>query len=375
MPGRKFCTNTSARAIKLAHDRHRFRPLQVERQRPLASVCRDEQRGEFARAADRLPAAAGDVAADRLDLDHLGALVRKEHRRQRPRDDAGQIEHPDSRQRSRHHRTSSSFMTPYIQGSSGGNGDLGTGRLADYNERRRSGVFALIAKRGIMVLFRNLSGVATMTGAEKNGVALLVGAGDAIGAAVARRFAAGGYQVCVARRDAEKSTRRAGDRGRRRRRARRRHRCRSEEARYRRCSPESRHNSGRSRSACSMPAPIRRKPCSRPTPSCSLQVWELACYAGFLTGREAARYMLKRGHGTILFTGATASCAAAPVLPPLRRRSSACGRSRSRWRASCAEEHPCRASRHRRRGRQRGDPRAAEGRKRRSTPAKSRRTA
>ena len=35
--------------------------------------------------------------------------------------------------------------------------------------------------------------------------------------------------------------------------------------------------------------------------------WELACYAGFLTGREAARYMVPRGRGTILFTGATAS--------------------------------------------------------------------
>jgi NAD(P)-dependent dehydrogenase (short-subunit alcohol dehydrogenase family) len=35
--------------------------------------------------------------------------------------------------------------------------------------------------------------------------ALLVGAGDAIGAAVTRRFAAGGYTVCIARRDAEKS--------------------------------------------------------------------------------------------------------------------------------------------------------------------------
>jgi NAD(P)-dependent dehydrogenase (short-subunit alcohol dehydrogenase family) len=39
----------------------------------------------------------------------------------------------------------------------------------------------------------------------KSGVALVVGAGDAIGAAVARRFASGGYVVCVARRDAEKS--------------------------------------------------------------------------------------------------------------------------------------------------------------------------
>jgi NAD(P)-dependent dehydrogenase (short-subunit alcohol dehydrogenase family) len=37
------------------------------------------------------------------------------------------------------------------------------------------------------------------------GVALLVGAGDAIGAAVARRFAAGGLKVCIARRDGEKS--------------------------------------------------------------------------------------------------------------------------------------------------------------------------
>lgn len=36
-------------------------------------------------------------------------------------------------------------------------------------------------------------------------VALLVGAGDAIGAAVAERFARGGYTVCIARREAEKS--------------------------------------------------------------------------------------------------------------------------------------------------------------------------
>src|SRR6201997_3867813 len=36
------------------------------------------------------------------------------------------------------------------------------------------------------------------------------------------------------------------------------------------------------------------------------KVWEMACYAGFLTGREAARLMLPRGHGNIFFTGATA---------------------------------------------------------------------
>src|SRR4051812_19215876 len=37
------------------------------------------------------------------------------------------------------------------------------------------------------------------------------------------------------------------------------------------------------------------------------KVWEMACYSGFVTGREAARLMLPRGGGNIFFTGATAS--------------------------------------------------------------------
>ena len=37
------------------------------------------------------------------------------------------------------------------------------------------------------------------------------------------------------------------------------------------------------------------------------KVWEMACFAGFLTGREAARVMSPRGRGTLIFTGATAS--------------------------------------------------------------------
>src|SRR5579862_5850035 len=37
------------------------------------------------------------------------------------------------------------------------------------------------------------------------------------------------------------------------------------------------------------------------------KVWEMACFAGFLAGREAAKMMVPRGRGTILFTGATAS--------------------------------------------------------------------
>jgi NAD(P)-dependent dehydrogenase (short-subunit alcohol dehydrogenase family) len=36
------------------------------------------------------------------------------------------------------------------------------------------------------------------------------------------------------------------------------------------------------------------------------KVWEMAAFSGFIAGREAARVMRPRGHGTILFTGATA---------------------------------------------------------------------
>lgn len=37
------------------------------------------------------------------------------------------------------------------------------------------------------------------------------------------------------------------------------------------------------------------------------KVWEMAAFSGFLMGREVARHMVPRGRGTILFTGATAS--------------------------------------------------------------------
>ena len=139
------------------------------------------------------------------------------------------------------------------------------------------------------------------------GVALLVGAGDAIGAAVARRFAAGGYTVCVARRDAEKS----------------------------RSVVEEIFASGGIAHAVSTDVrseqvvqalfaqveadlgPVEvylfnaganvQSPLVETSARLFFKAWELACYGGFLTGREAARYMVPRGRGTILFTGATAS--------------------------------------------------------------------
>ncbi len=50
-----------------------------------------------------------------------------------------------------------------------------------------------------------------------------------------------------------------------------------------------------------------RHPITQTTSRVYTKVWEMAAFAGFLTGREAARVMAPRGHGTILFTGATAS--------------------------------------------------------------------
>lgn len=37
------------------------------------------------------------------------------------------------------------------------------------------------------------------------------------------------------------------------------------------------------------------------------KVWEMACFSGFLMGREVAKRMMERERGTIIFTGATAS--------------------------------------------------------------------
>lgn len=42
------------------------------------------------------------------------------------------------------------------------------------------------------------------------------------------------------------------------------------------------------------------------------EIWRLCCFGGFVTGREAAKRMLPRGGGSLIFTGATASIRARP---------------------------------------------------------------
>jgi NAD(P)-dependent dehydrogenase (short-subunit alcohol dehydrogenase family) len=146
-----------------------------------------------------------------------------------------------------------------------------------------------------------------MTESELSGVALLVGAGDAIGAAVARRFAAGGYRVCVARRDAEKSRRLVQE-------------IAASGGVARAVGTDVRNEEAVQALFAQVEAelgPVEvclfnaganiKTPLIETSGRLFFRAWELACYGGFLTGREAARHMVPRGRGTILFTGATAS--------------------------------------------------------------------
>ena len=143
--------------------------------------------------------------------------------------------------------------------------------------------------------------------ADRRGVAILVGAGDAIGAAVARRFAEGGYTICICRREAAKSRglvdelKAAG------------HQIHAfsvdarSEAEVQDLFARVEKEIGPIEVCLFNAGSNVNKPLIETTEKLFFKAWELACYAGFLVGREAARYMVPRGRGTILFTGATAS--------------------------------------------------------------------
>jgi NAD(P)-dependent dehydrogenase (short-subunit alcohol dehydrogenase family) len=137
--------------------------------------------------------------------------------------------------------------------------------------------------------------------------ALVVGAGDATGGAIARRFAREGLAACVARRNGDK------------------------------LAPLVKEIEAAGGSAHAFACDARREdqvvstveaierdigpldvvvfnvggnvrfPITETSERVYRKVWEMGAYAGFLTGRAAADAMLPRGRGSILFTGATAS--------------------------------------------------------------------
>lgn len=136
---------------------------------------------------------------------------------------------------------------------------------------------------------------------------LVVGAGDATGGAIAKRFAREGYIACVARRNPDKleplvaeieaeggSVRAFG--------------CdaRVEEQVIDLFTAIARDVGPLEVVVFNIGANVQF-PITETTERVYRKVWEMAALAGFLTGREAAKAMLPRGRGTIIFTGATAS--------------------------------------------------------------------
>jgi len=140
-----------------------------------------------------------------------------------------------------------------------------------------------------------------------SGVALVIGAGDATGGAVARRFAREGYTACVVRRHADSLAPLVA-------------RIESEGGRARAFGSDAR----REEQVVDLVETIERSvgpievfvfniganvasPILEETARKYYKIWEMAAFAGFLSAREVARRMLGRGRGTMLFTGATAS--------------------------------------------------------------------
>lgn len=137
--------------------------------------------------------------------------------------------------------------------------------------------------------------------------AIIIGAGDATGGAIAKRFAREGYTACVTRRNADKLAPLLDD--------------------IQAAGGEARGFGSDARKedeVITLFETVEREvgpvevfvfniganvnfPITETTERVYRKVWEMAAYAGFLTGREAARVMLPRGRGTVIFTGATAS--------------------------------------------------------------------
>ena len=137
--------------------------------------------------------------------------------------------------------------------------------------------------------------------------AIIIGAGDATGGAIAKRFAREGYVACVTRRNEDKLAPLLEE--------------------IRAAGGEARgfgSDARKEEEVVALFETVEREvgpvevfvfniganvnfPILEMTERVYRKVWEMAAYAGFLTGREAARVMVPRGKGTMIFTGATAS--------------------------------------------------------------------
>ena len=177
---------------------------------------------------------------------------------------------------------------------------------------------------------------------ERNATAAVIGAGDYIGAAIARRFAAAGFTVFAGRRNGDKLASLVADiEGAGGKVVARSLDARKEEEIVAFLADADRH------------APLEvcifnvganvNFPLLETTERVFRKVWEMGCYSGFLATREAARHMLPRGRGCIFLTGATASLRGGVGLLRIRERQvrSARRRTERRSRARPKEYSRC----------------------------------
>ena len=138
-------------------------------------------------------------------------------------------------------------------------------------------------------------------------IVLIVGAGDYIGAAIARRFAKGGFTVCMGRRNEDKlkplikELRAMGGKAYGYKFDAR------DEGVTKQIFKEIEDSIGPIDLVVFNVGGNVYFPILKTTARVFRKVWEMACFSGFLTGREAAKYMVSRGRGKIFFTGASAS--------------------------------------------------------------------
>lgn len=136
---------------------------------------------------------------------------------------------------------------------------------------------------------------------------IVIGAGDALGGAIARRFAREGFEAVIVRRNAEQLQPLAEA-------------IRAEGGQAHPFGVDARNEEQMVALFDGVEAEIApveacvfniganvRFPIAETTSRVFFKVWEMACFSGFLAGREAAKRMTPRGRGTIIFTGATAS--------------------------------------------------------------------
>jgi short-subunit dehydrogenase len=137
--------------------------------------------------------------------------------------------------------------------------------------------------------------------------ALIIGAGDATGGAIAKRFAREGFVVCATRRSADKLAPLLEE-------------IRSLGGEARGYASDARKEEEVVRLVDDIerdigPIEVMVFNIGANVPSSILEetarkyfkIWEMACFSAFLAGREVAKRMVPRGRGTIVFTGATAS--------------------------------------------------------------------